>query len=469
MNQEIQEISDLLHARHNPFESIESRLTKADQLCGALDPYIVWEDIELLNQEIAYLKHRANKGFRTEINIDSIDSLINSLQLNRNLGYHRLRYTSKAPYFTEHDKVTEIKSIAEGKRSYYWRDRLEEISQKLFRVEDESLSLNDLDELRYVQLALSKNYYLNKKARCDDKLDALLNAVIDGISYKISTQYEAYAGARREEQPLQRCYSIKPARRGVLSRALNYVKKVAVTFGLISASVFLLSCASTKYISHVEREPVPIVRTIDYYTAQADSLSVDVEMPVEMQQEETSDTLGVDGDLEEKMLLPSTLLSLETDRNYAFVIEKESQTAYLYKRTTDKLWGIADEYSVSTGINPGDKQKSGDHRTPLGVFEVVEMCQSSDWVSPFDGTYAYGDYFLRLNCGSWNSVGNHNPDGKSPIGLHGTNKPDTLKIPDSMGCVRFSNDMLRSIVESGHVKIGTPVIITEKIEYAQTI
>ena len=138
------------------------------------------------------------------------------------------------------------------------------------------------------------------------------------------------------------------------------------------------------------------------------------------------------------------------------------------------------EYSIAVAKNPGDKQKTGDNRTPtswgsaavipakylgagVGVasaevpFVVEEICDASFWTHDFgDGkgviAGAYGPWFLSLDTG-W--IG---------IGIHGTHDANSIGTMASEGCIRLRNEdiqRLKDIVCSDNGGIGTGVIITE--------
>ncbi|MBW3001156.1 L,D-transpeptidase [Candidatus Woesearchaeota archaeon] len=138
---------------------------------------------------------------------------------------------------------------------------------------------------------------------------------------------------------------------------------------------------------------------------------------------------------------------------YVFIINKEEQKAQLYKRE----YVLIDETRVSTGRNPGEKQRLGDNKTPSGVFEVTSLYDSTNW--RFNGELAYGPKAVRLNCGSWDSNGNHNPKGRSPIMVHGTNEPWLLGKPASHGCLRLENLVVKEYIKKGYLDKGTPVAI----------
>ncbi len=141
------------------------------------------------------------------------------------------------------------------------------------------------------------------------------------------------------------------------------------------------------------------------------------------------------------------------------IINKDKQKAELYQKI--------DETTVSTGRYPGDKKRSGDNKTPLGAYKVVSIHNSKEWL--YDGIKAYGPYFVRLNCGSWDRKGNHNPKGRSSIGIHGTNEPEKLGELASHGCIRIESELIKKYVEQGYLKKGTTVIINgeQKNHYQQ--
>ena len=130
--------------------------------------------------------------------------------------------------------------------------------------------------------------------------------------------------------------------------------------------------------------------------------------------------------------------------------------------------------------NPGDKQYTGDNRTPtswgsaaaipsyytgaaVGVpsaqvpFRIEEVCPAHYWTHDFgDGKGviegAYGPWFLSLDTG-W--IG---------IGIHGMHDPISIGTMASEGCIRLRNADIQSLKElvcSDNGGIGTGVIITE--------
>ncbi|MDR0386013.1 MAG: L,D-transpeptidase [Prevotellaceae bacterium] len=95
-------------------------------------------------------------------------------------------------------------------------------------------------------------------------------------------------------------------------------------------------------------------------------------------------------------------------------------------------------FPIATGLNPGDKKKSGDKKTPEGIFSVYAIHDASDWDYDFrDGKGkikgTYGKYFIRFK-------------EHYHIGIHGTHLPETIGSRATDGCVRMHNENVEKIV-----------------------
>ena len=110
-------------------------------------------------------------------------------------------------------------------------------------------------------------------------------------------------------------------------------------------------------------------------------------------------------------------------------------------------------YHIAIGANGGQKQRVGDHRTPVGSFSVQQIQDSKKWTYDFgDGKGpiqgAYGPWFIRLRTPGWKG-----------IGIHGTHDPDSIGTMITQGCVRLWNEDLEELKEK--VFIGMKVFISE--------
>ncbi len=138
------------------------------------------------------------------------------------------------------------------------------------------------------------------------------------------------------------------------------------------------------------------------------------------------------------------------------VIDKSDFTLTLYNGAA-----VVKVYCVAVGKNPGDKEKVGDCRTPVGKFRIEKIHDSSAWTHDFkDGKGeikgAYGPWFLRLYTGK-----DATASGKAwkGIGIHGTHAPESIGTRATEGCIRLKNEDIADL--KSRVSIGTPVEIRE--------
>lgn len=169
--------------------------------------------------------------------------------------------------------------------------------------------------------------------------------------------------------------------------------------------------------------------------------------------------------------------ALFDNARYLICIHKQSYRLDVYQQGVEEA---VCSYPIAVAKNPGDKQYTGDNRTPtswgsaaaipsyytdaaVGVpsaqvpFRIEEVCPAHYWTHDFgDGKGviegAYGPWFLSLDTG-W--IG---------IGIHGTHDPTSIGTMASEGCIRLRNADIQSLKElvcSDNGGIGTGVIITE--------
>lgn len=143
--------------------------------------------------------------------------------------------------------------------------------------------------------------------------------------------------------------------------------------------------------------------------------------------------------------VPSAIAS-STEKGRWIYIDKRAFRLYLAEgQTVVNSWGVA------VGKVPGDKQKSGDMRTPEGSFPVQQIQSARTWTHDFkDGkgviAGAYGPWFIRLKTTPWTG-----------IGIHGTHDPASIGTCVTEGCVRMKNEDLE--VLKPNVAIGMTVVI----------
>ena len=148
--------------------------------------------------------------------------------------------------------------------------------------------------------------------------------------------------------------------------------------------------------------------------------------------------------------------SADYDKDSPFiVISKKDLTLIVYARGNNGDTIALASFPVCMGKNKGDKEKSGDMRTPESPagepFTITMIQDASNWVHDFgDGRgsiLAYGHWFLRLKTP-------HNG-----IGIHGsTGNENTVPGRASEGCVRLLDKDIITLKEK-YARVGMPVII----------
>jgi len=135
--------------------------------------------------------------------------------------------------------------------------------------------------------------------------------------------------------------------------------------------------------------------------------------------------------------------------DYTICVDKSEQKLYVFNGRSGVL-----TLNCSTGQNPGDKQSTGDKRTPEGVYFPLQI---------IDGTtlppiYGWRAYVLDYP----NPIDNYAGKNGHGIWIHGRNKP--LDSTDTKGCVSLNNDDLKKIAPFLNPYM-TPVVTLGKLNY----
>ena len=144
------------------------------------------------------------------------------------------------------------------------------------------------------------------------------------------------------------------------------------------------------------------------------------------------------------------------NRNHCFiVIDKPALQLNVYEDQDGDTVLLA-RYPVCVGKNLGQKEKSGDMKTPECTFEnpfsITEITSAASWTHDFgDGRgaiLAYGNWFMRLKT-----------PGHKGIGIHGsTNNESSVPGRGSEGCIRLRNEDL-DVLKEKYAFVGMKVII----------
>ena len=98
-------------------------------------------------------------------------------------------------------------------------------------------------------------------------------------------------------------------------------------------------------------------------------------------------------------MLPDSLVLLPVSE-HAIVVEKKTQTLYVYEAQADGI-RLVSKYPCSTGEVAGPKAKAGDKKTPEGVYFLKDEYEDR-YLTPVYGKKAFpSDYpnFLDLRQG----------------------------------------------------------------------
>lgn len=145
----------------------------------------------------------------------------------------------------------------------------------------------------------------------------------------------------------------------------------------------------------------------------------------------------------------------QTPKNRFIVISKKDYYLAVYEtKAGDTL--LVKKYPCCVALNPGQKQKRGDMKTPhctmQNPFKITQIQDAHNWHHDFgDGRgsiRAYGDYFLRLET-----------PGFSGIGIHGsTNNRESVPGRGSEGCIRLLDEDIIDL-RKNYAFVGMKVVI----------
>ena len=154
---------------------------------------------------------------------------------------------------------------------------------------------------------------------------------------------------------------------------------------------------------------------------------------------------------------PSYVLKLPASVKTVLIAETGTATLYRYQNGENGLLP-GDEQRMSVGQNGVGKRKTGDRRTPLGIYFVVEELDTTNLhekygpvAFPLDYPNAWDQANARTGYGIW---------------IHGVT-PNSGPRPeqDTDGCIALANEKLLAL-EDYLTPLQTPVIVTRSIQRA---
>ena len=153
--------------------------------------------------------------------------------------------------------------------------------------------------------------------------------------------------------------------------------------------------------------------------------------------------------------LPANLLiSPKADPHHVVLVEKATQRLFVYEFAGD--YNLVATFKCATGERTGDKQASGDQKTPEGVYFFTRAV-GERYLSP-----TYGARAFPMNYPNLLDLKRHK--GGNNIWVHGTN--EELKERSTNGCIVLANG---DVVElEKYLKLwDTPIIIEKELKYEE--
>jgi len=154
--------------------------------------------------------------------------------------------------------------------------------------------------------------------------------------------------------------------------------------------------------------------------------------------------------------LPASLIRIPESTETLFVAEVSTARFHRFDRSDDGVV-LSGSYYMSIGQNGSGKQRSGDKRTPLGVYFVTEQLDTSKLHEKYGVTAFPLDY-----PNVWDRLADRDGDG---IWVHGVMSSGGLRPErDTDGCIALPNEDLSLLVPDFRDNV-TPVLVTLAVNW----
>jgi murein L,D-transpeptidase YafK len=154
--------------------------------------------------------------------------------------------------------------------------------------------------------------------------------------------------------------------------------------------------------------------------------------------------------------LPASLIRIPESTASLFVAEVSTAQFHRFDRSDDGVV-FSGSYYMSIGQNGSGKQRSGDKRTPLGVYFVTEQLDTSKLHEKYGITAFPLDY-----PNVWDRLADRDGDG---IWIHGVMPSGGLRPErDTDGCIALVNEDLSLLVPDFQSNV-TPVLVTLSVNW----
>lgn len=166
----------------------------------------------------------------------------------------------------------------------------------------------------------------------------------------------------------------------------------------------------------------------------------------------------------EPLLYPSHIYTMDDKfTHHVIVVEKSSHKLYVYENVNGTP-RLVKSFQAATGKFKGDKLKSGDHKTPEGIYTLYDF-YSQEHLLNKHGKYAeiYGSGAFPMDYP--NFVDKRKGKTGGGIWLHSTDDDKRVnKGLDSRGCVVVQNADLKEVSRFIELK-NTPIIVVQDLHF----
>ena len=168
--------------------------------------------------------------------------------------------------------------------------------------------------------------------------------------------------------------------------------------------------------------------------------------------------LGSPATANAEVKLPASLIRIPESTDTLFVAETSTAQFHRFDRTSDGVVYSGSHY-MSIGQNGSGKQRSGDRRTPLGVYFVTEQLDTSRLHEKY-GVAAFPLDYPNV----WDRLADRDGDG---IWVHGV-LPQGGRRPerDTDGCIALPNEDLSMLTPDFRDNV-TPVLVTLAVDWVE--
>ena len=156
--------------------------------------------------------------------------------------------------------------------------------------------------------------------------------------------------------------------------------------------------------------------------------------------------------------LPDSLLQLDnTFAHHILIAEKATHQLYLYQNNNSNPL-LVKKYQIATGKKAGNKIFQGDHRTPEGIYQIINFIPHQELIKNLGKAgemYGAGAFVMNYP----NPIDQLQNKTGGGIWLHSTDDETRIdKGLDSRGCFVTANDDLKEI--SQYIELNKTALIS---------